>query len=162
MPCRELHAKFLLADEGCPQGPRTHHTRTMRAFSSASAAQLTCPPRHTRYKTRPARPHQHRTRYKTRPTHHKTPNLGTFSRAGRIYSRMRIEQAEHEDFSCTRGLLSGPSYGRRPPRPQPGGAPHRQAKPDIRPPTFTPLNPTTVDESGGHRQDRDERKYAHA
>ena len=69
MPCRELHAKFLPADEGCPQGPRTRHTRTMRAFSSASAAQLTCPPRHTRYKTRPTHPHQHRTRYKTHPTH---------------------------------------------------------------------------------------------
>ena len=46
-----------------------HTTRAMRAFSSASAAQLTCPLRHTRYKTRPTHPHQHRTRYKTRPTH---------------------------------------------------------------------------------------------
>ena len=70
----------------------------MRAFSSASTAQLTCPLRHPRHKTRPTHPHQHHPRYKTRPAHRKTPNLGTFSRAGRINSRLRIKQAEQGEF----------------------------------------------------------------
>ena len=148
MPCRELHAKFLPADEGCPQGPRTHHTRTMRAFSSASTAQLTCPPRHTRYKTRPAR--------------RKTPNLGTFSRAGRIFIHacvsnkpsMRISLAHAASFEArhTAADLHTPTWQ----RPSSAGEARHKAA-DLHAP-----NPTTVDESGCHRQDRDERKYAHA
>lgn len=146
---------------------RTHHTPTMRAFSSASAAQLTCPLRHTRYKTRPAHPHQHRTRYKTRPTHRKTPNLGTFSRAGRIYSRIGIKQAEQGEFihacgsnkpsmriSIAHAVTFETWHPAPTSTPQHGGAPHRQAKPVIRPPTFTPpirrqlMNPVATDRTG--------------
>ena len=132
---------------------RTHHTPTMRAFSSASAAQLTCPIRHTRYKTR--------------PTHRKTPNLGTFSRAGRIYSRIGIKQAEQGEFihacgsnmpSMRISLAHSVTFETWHPAPtstpQHGGAPHRQAKPVIRPPTFTPpirrllMNPVATDRTG--------------
>ena len=39
------------------------------------------------------------TRYKTLPALQKTPDLGTFPRAGGIYSRMRIKQAKRKNFA---------------------------------------------------------------
>ena len=38
------------------------------------------------------------TRHKTLPALQKTPDLGTFPRAGRIYSRMWVEQAEQGEY----------------------------------------------------------------
>ena len=39
------------------------------------------------------------TRHKTLPALQKTPDLGTFPRAGRMYSRMRIKQAKRKIFA---------------------------------------------------------------
>ena len=105
------------AYERQPQGLRTRiDTFTMRACSGSSAKILahrgpsrsssaknspsTPHQHHTRYKTLPAHPRQQHLRYKTLPALQKTPDLGTFPRAARMYSRMWIEQAEQENSSC--------------------------------------------------------------
>ena len=91
------------AYERQPQGLRTRiDTFTMRACSGSSAKILAHrgPSRSSSAKNSPSTPHQHHTRYKTLPALQKTPDLGTFPRAARMYSRMWIEQAEQENSSC--------------------------------------------------------------
>ena len=160
------------ADERRPQGLRAHiHTFTMRAFSDSSAKKFAhcgpsrsssakksahCGPsrsssakklaRHTPTNATPARKLSQHTPTSTTPD----TKLARYSRKHPIWALFRVQG------ECIHACGSN-----RPSRriPLASSAAVEAQHPA---PTSTPPNPTTVDESGGHRRDRDERKYTHA
>lgn len=145
---------------------------------TACAGQNSPNTKHTgplRYKTRPAHPFTLHARYKTRPARPKWPNMARFNRAWRTFYRCHHQQA-------TQGELFHAHTHTRPSRRIPlassAAFEARHTATDLYTPIMAaPLisredqhtaadlcthDPAIVVDTGDHRQDRIERKNAHA
>ncbi len=148
------------------------------SFPTACAGQNSPNTKHTgplRYKTRPAHPFTLHARYKTRPARPKWPNMARFNRAWRTFYRCHHQQA-------TQGELFHAHTHTRPSRRIPlassAAFEARHTATDLYTPIMAaPLisredqhtaadlcthDPAIVVDTGDHRQDRIERKNAHA
>ena len=151
--------------------PNTNHTGPLQYKTRPAHPRQ----QHLRYKTRPAHPLSPHVRYKTRPARPKWPNMARFNRAWRTFYRCHHQQA-------TQGELFHAHTHTRPSRRIPlassAAFEARHTATDLYTPIMAaPLisredqhtaadlcthDPAMVVDTGDHRQDRIERKNAHA